>query len=66
MSIVKSGVTGRVRHGMQRGQCPGQPSLTIRSRAWLLDTGGVVSAVQSTQYIELHTVRTYVLCTAYL
>ena len=43
-------------------QCPGQPSLTIRSRAWLLDTGGVVSAVQSTQYIELHTVHTYDLC----
>ena len=21
-------------------QCPGQPLLTIRSRAWLLDTGG--------------------------
>ena len=26
-------------YGMQC-QCPRQPSLTIRSRAWLLDTGG--------------------------
>jgi len=39
LSIVNHAWLGRVRDVMQC-QCPRQPSLPIKSRAWLLDTGG--------------------------